>query len=361
MTEKELNEYSIFALREVARRVGVSSPTSKKKDQLIKEILEINSGERKPQTEKNKQGRPPKNFGYSFIDVLQPENSVLNTVQGPRIIFNQEIEPFEYNECRTAWGYVETVNANTSFLWVKNDLEFNCYLIPYNFVNEYKLKYGDMLNVELGSGEERMLVKEILSINAFPIKKYVAKRADYDKIAHITPKRNVGFENAEFLNLGIKFGESVYLYGDNNNNNSYAVLSLLNACSVKRKLYLNLSIAEKNKNLLSSAINTELFVASVMEGAGKAKKLISIAVERAKRLLENGEDVVLVVDDVLSCWAIDEPEHMFIKKLMTATKEAGKKGSITLLAVMNNDSELKIFEKLADKRLKISENSISII
>lgn len=353
MTEQELNEYSIFALREVARRVGVVSPTSKKKSQLVKEILEINTGIRKPKEEKTKQGRPPKNFGYSFIDVLQPEKSILNGVQGPKIIFNQEVETFTYNEPKTAFGYVEQVNANTSFLWVKNGLEFNCYLIPYNLVNEYKLRYGDVLNVGLGSGEERMLVKEILTINNCPITKYENKRNDYEKINHITPKRDVKINNTELENLDIKFGESIYLYGANNNGNSATIIKLLNAIDVKRKIYLNLSIAEKNKQMLNQLQNTELLVADIMEGSEKAKKLISIAVERAKRLLENGEDVVIAVDDVLSCWAIDEPEHVFVKKLMSATKEAGKKGSITLLAVMSEDKELKIFEKLADKKFKI--------
>ena len=44
MTREELNELSIFALREFARRTGVYAPTSKKKGQLIDEIIEISEG-----------------------------------------------------------------------------------------------------------------------------------------------------------------------------------------------------------------------------------------------------------------------------------------------------------------------------
>ena len=40
--ENKLNELNIFALRDLARKTGVSSPTSKKKEELIKNIIEIN-------------------------------------------------------------------------------------------------------------------------------------------------------------------------------------------------------------------------------------------------------------------------------------------------------------------------------
>ncbi|MCQ2564441.1 MAG: hypothetical protein MJ152_01080, partial [Clostridia bacterium] len=62
MTREELNELSIFALRELARRAGVASPTSKKKEELIVGILDITEGRAMPNIAKTKQGRPPKNY-----------------------------------------------------------------------------------------------------------------------------------------------------------------------------------------------------------------------------------------------------------------------------------------------------------
>ena len=59
--ENKLYDLNIYALRELGRRVGVNSPTSKKKDELIKDILSIQSGEKEPVQQKTKQGRPPKN------------------------------------------------------------------------------------------------------------------------------------------------------------------------------------------------------------------------------------------------------------------------------------------------------------
>ena len=343
MTEQQLNEYSIYMLREVARSVGVESPTSKKKQQLINEILEITEGKRAPK-EKTKQGRPPKNFGYSFVDMLgQPQST--------NIFFMQEQQKSNSQEGDIVSGYVEQVNPNTAYLWVKNDTEYSCYFIPVQMFAKLNLKYGDLLNVELGVGEEKMMVKEILSVNGTPIKKYDGKRKDFEKIAHILPNKKISFLNSVGNEIGSMFGESIYLYGNNNNQNTETIIQLINNCTETKKIYINLSIAEKNKHFLNSIEGAELFITNIMEGTDRARKIISLAIERAKRICENGDNVVLFVDDVISLWSIDEASHTLVKKLMSLTRNGGKKGSISLFAIMSGDNELKVFEKLADKRI----------
>ena len=49
---------SIFQLRTAARKIGVASPTTKKKDQLVKDYLDIASGKTAPKI--SNRGRPPK-------------------------------------------------------------------------------------------------------------------------------------------------------------------------------------------------------------------------------------------------------------------------------------------------------------
>ena len=76
MLEDKLNELNIFALRDLARKTGVSSPTSKTKAELIEGIVNIISGREQPQLNKTKQGRPPKVFGYDFASVLDSNLSL---------------------------------------------------------------------------------------------------------------------------------------------------------------------------------------------------------------------------------------------------------------------------------------------
>ncbi len=65
-SEPELRMTSIFVLRNIARRVGVLSPTIYKKDDLVKKVCDILDGRAKPEMPKNRQGRPPKDRGSQF-------------------------------------------------------------------------------------------------------------------------------------------------------------------------------------------------------------------------------------------------------------------------------------------------------
>ncbi len=55
--EEDLRKFNLLTLREFARKIGVKSPTSKKKAQLIKEIVNIEKGLQKPYF--SKFGRKP--------------------------------------------------------------------------------------------------------------------------------------------------------------------------------------------------------------------------------------------------------------------------------------------------------------
>ena len=58
--KEQLQQTNIYCLRNIAREVGVKSPTSLKKQRLIDEIMQILSGEKKP-CNPTKTGRPVKN------------------------------------------------------------------------------------------------------------------------------------------------------------------------------------------------------------------------------------------------------------------------------------------------------------
>ena len=58
----QLYEMDIHTLRNIAREVGVKSPTTLTKKALIDEILQIESGNKQP-CMPTKKGRPPKNNG----------------------------------------------------------------------------------------------------------------------------------------------------------------------------------------------------------------------------------------------------------------------------------------------------------
>ena len=148
MNYDKLNELSIFALRELARRTGVYSPTSKKKDELINEILEIMEGKKEPYLPKTRQGRPPKDYGYSFAEALNPSISRQQpSYQTP--ILAQNLPTFKYDTDGLICGYVENISPVSACLWIRDNLNFNCIYIPNSIINTFKLKTGDFIHAHL--------------------------------------------------------------------------------------------------------------------------------------------------------------------------------------------------------------------
>ena len=130
------------------------------------------------------------------------------------------------------------------------------------------------------------------------------------------------------------------------------MIDILNSCKVENKIYINVSIVEKNKQILKTIKNAELFVSKITDKLETSKRIVLLAIERAKRLIEQNKDVLIVVDDALSVAGIDSPELPILKQLVSITKNA-KSGSISIIAVMDEDKSINQIEKLADKKINI--------
>ena len=357
MLEKKLNELNIFALRDFARKTGVSSPTSKKKEQLIKEIIEITTGKKSPNEQKSKQGRPPKVFDYNFASVFNSvETNQISSIQ----TLNQKAVEYEGDDVVTVAGWLELVNNNAGILWVQKNLKNENYFVSSSVLQDYEVRMGDRIVASINVDESQKVVKRIFSINDNPILKLPSKRKNYDEINNVLPNRELQFNDENLNLLNVKIGENVYIYGTNNNQNTQTIIHLLNNVKTQNKLYVNVSVAGKNQMFLSELKNTENFISNIMDEIDVAKRIVTLAIERAKRILEVGEDVVVAVDDMSSIYGIEKIGEMLMKNLASIAKETKGKGSITLLAVMPNSGFNQI-EKLADKRLNISNEKISVV
>lgn len=352
MLEKKLNELNIFALRDLARKTGVNSPTSKKKDELIKGIIEIMSGAKQPVVAHKKQGRPPKVFGYDFANVFN-----LNGLTSGKIVLNQKTENYSSEDLKTIAGWLEPVNDNSAILWVNRNLKYENFFVAKEVLNGLEIKAGDRVVAELSFEENHYAIKRIFSINGCPINQLKNARLNYSEIKHSMKLKTLNFNSEKFKNLKINKGENVYFYGANNNVNTVKILEMLNDCKVDNKMYINISLAEKNKDFFNNIKNTEMFVANIDEDVDLVRRMLNLAIERAKRVLETEEDALIVVDDMLSITSIDNDNLNFVKKLASLAKSAEKLGSITLLAIMPNERVVQI-EKLADRRLQINGDII---
>ena len=193
MSVENLEQLNIFALRDLARRTGVNSPTSKKKDQLIKEIIEIVSGEKDPCVAKSKQGRPPKVFGYDFANVFNSETFGIDL---SKQTLNQNFESDD-NDVITIAGCLEMVNNNSALLLVEKNFKNENYFVPSDVVKDLEVKTGDRIVAEVVAENNSKVVKKIYSINDYPVNKMI-KRICYDDVEHI-----VTIDDDDFIDIFI--------------------------------------------------------------------------------------------------------------------------------------------------------------
>lgn len=349
--QDQLNELSIFSLRELARRTGVASPTSKKKQELIDDIIAINNGVKKPHIPKTKQGRPPKTFGYDTSNIFNAKNH-----QAPNFskdaMLNQKNSEYKVVGTFNKDGVVEIVSNNVGFLWVNNLQDYDCFFIPSSLVEKYSLIAGDKVQAKIKFEDNQTIVEEIILINNEPVSNIVNIRKNYFDIEHILEKTKFEYSNSKFNNLNIFKGENTYFYGKDNNVNTNFIIDLLNNINADEKIYINVSIVEKNKHILKIINDAELYVSKITDDLETSRRIVSLAIERALRLFEQDKNVVIVVDDALSVASVDNADLSILKRLISITKNA-ENGSISILAIMDEDKQINQVEKLADNKIKI--------
>ena len=169
---------------------------------------------------------------------------------------------------------------------------------------------------------------------------------------YIFPSNLIQFNNESLNSEHLMFGESVYLYGENNNLNTKKLIEMLNSCNADVKIYLNISVAEKNKCLIDMLKGVEVLTSNITEDSDYALKVAVMAMERAKRMAEIGKKVILAVDDVLSLVGSENGDMHVSKQIMSLTKNTSN-GSVSVFAIMSENKNVCVFEKLADKRLYI--------
>ena len=67
------DDLGIFELRAIGREIGVKSPTTYKRDELIKNIENIEKGIIEPYRKTKRQGRPAKNINIKVVGVINDE------------------------------------------------------------------------------------------------------------------------------------------------------------------------------------------------------------------------------------------------------------------------------------------------
>ncbi|MBQ7466632.1 MAG: hypothetical protein IJS74_01010 [Clostridia bacterium] len=186
-SKEDLEKLGIYDLRELGREVGVPSPTTMKKDQLIEYIVGIIHGAMPKNNASSLRGRPARtgqksyqkfvdlidkveaptlsqNFLSSgatcFDDGLAYQDTILSGVASFKAEYKNDAKK---DELLIQKGVVCVENDQfyaRKLKFVKSPLDI---VIPLNLVNEYALKDNDIIEYFVEDGETK--VSQIIKIN----------------------------------------------------------------------------------------------------------------------------------------------------------------------------------------------------
>lgn len=398
--KKYLNEYalrqaSIFELRNIAREMGVNSPTIYNKDSLVEKILKIMNGEEKPQMPKSRQGRPPKksisdsnytllNNGskedlniVSFKDLLASEQPLPEDEQydfskpstggnwliaSPGFVYGEENNnPLKLDDLK---GYFLVVDKGYGYIFEPGRISNvdNVVFVPENYVNGYGFRSGDKINCSS---------RTVASTGT----KYLAMVKDIDGITEVGCAR-INFEELELdltteqekyltissdyaINIGIDklpIGTRNVILTPTLRNYGKLLNSFENLDKDYCIINLCLDALPEDIYLFKNKTNFENFYTIFGDSEKQNNIAINLAISRAKRLAEKNKKVILIVNELKKVikyqnfslgYNAEDLKYKSLNNcysLLTLSRNLKNESSITVCALCKTDNNSS-FEK----------------
>ena len=306
-----LRTLNLFVLREIGRVIGVKAPASMNKTQLIHDIIGIQNGDIEP-VEQAKVGAPPKNK----IDLTEfyaiPKDAPYGYKAKPMtgIVFN-DIE--DENGSITS-GILDIHPNGYGFLRVHNygNSKDDIYVSAQN-VKKYRLRRGDNVNcmVTPSKEDEARALKEVISVNGFSVDS-IDMRKVFDDLVPCYPSERMRLEAGDFsgdvtlrcidLFAPLGLGQRGLIVAPPKTGKT-TILKKIASSFEKNYPYIKLIVLlidERPEEVtdFKSSIESEVVSSTFDESAEHHVKTAELVINRAKRLVECGEDVVLLLDSI---------------------------------------------------------------
>ena len=323
LDEYSMRQASIFELRNIAREMGVNSPTIYKKETLIEKILKIVNGEEKPQMPKSRQGRPPKNLNshkyiqnntenfVSFRDYINSQESLveekkydLNTqsysgfsvLSSPSFVYGEDSSknknPLKFENEK---GYFFIASNDNGYIFEEGRTSSvdNVVYVPENYINAYNLKSGDFVDcgTKMVSSTNTKFLASINSIDN--INEIRQERPDFDDFEIENKRGQIICENISTGTRNVFLTTSLRTY-------SNFLSSILNSNLPENTVIVNLCLDALPEEvfLLKNKENFENFYTLLGDSDKQNNITVNLAISRVKRLAELNKNVIFVVNEV---------------------------------------------------------------
>lgn len=301
--KKELIEgFGIYELRGFARALGISSPTTKKREELISLIMNSLDSDEPLTPKTTSKGRPFKKLKSidSFLEVFSDKGNTASEL--PKFysyediaIFAQETPIFEYqsSEVMIMKGVLRIVKKTAYFIDLNgNDVVF----ISTQDLNRLNLQNGDLLEVSAYRINEskQYYAKDILFINGTPADEYRVEDVEMSKTIP-TISRDVegsrivlGGRNYLMLNSPLYMNSEIRRVLENFEKNGDMVI------------FLGVNMCFEDRELIKSYKNIINFTSEYGGDFSKDFDKIVDAISLAQRLPELNKNVVVITYDIIN-------------------------------------------------------------
>ena len=283
-----LSKLGVYELRELARQVGVKSPTTKVRAELCDLILKIQNGEIEPNQKNLTKGRPPKSVSkvFSFAD---QNFELLNKLSPTASLHQANFNMMNLNDKVKVEGYLIYLNGKLCFY--NKALSVNDTILitmPESYVIKYNLIQGDKIVGVADSSKANYDFVKLLSVNNVDVENFDTNRNFVDTNRAI--KSN---ENIKFLNYSLTKGSRVIIEKQEEND---AINELLNYENEDYEIVLiGGEIMPENYFILNSCYNLQNFTSNYGEDLRLIYNNIVSGYNHAESMLKEGKSVVVAI------------------------------------------------------------------
>lgn len=351
MEKEKLELLSIFELRNLARKTGVFSPTTLKKKDLIKAICDVQTGKIKPHISKTRQGRPPKEIGAynKLVDIFLPSDiESLPTIEETKYLetddmltmCNDPCLPEIIDETFLYKGFLEILSNCCGLIRTRfheNISQQDMVFVPSKEVQNRNLKSGDEIICKACKVAENrpMVLVNIISINGIAINDFESDRISFDEQLINKKTKLIEYKDDNLTGgIELKYGDTIYCYTKKDVDFDYFVSRFISSTSscFDKTIYLAPTLVnfEYDKFKLP---NVEVYASNFQDSFSTQQRIAFLSVNRAKRLAENGENVCLIIDNIVSVVGLDKNPscELPISKHILSCAKALSRGSVTIL------------------------------
>lgn len=320
-SKEQFEAIGIFELRHIARELGINSPTNKRKDNLIEEIiassknskqLDLKEAVAPSEEEKPRRGRPPKAIfeDRKSLNVKESYTPQIDIKKEEKVAGEESINP---QELETRSGVLEIMQDGYGFLRANNyESGSGDSYISAMKIRKSGLKKGDYIVAKVRQACENRPAGVIIVEEINGRKASFLKRPHFDSLTPIYPDELYRLEipnvNNDFAIRSIDLvapigkGQRAMIVSPPKAGKTTLLKQIAKSISKNYpKAHLMVLLVDERPEEVTDmqrSIHGEVIYSTFDEMPEHHTKASELVLERAKRLVELGDDVVILMDSL---------------------------------------------------------------